>query len=912
MHNRPSRHIVRRSAPLAASALLAAVLQLTGALAQPQEPGRSNPNRHREYPDTPLARRLRAVDPHAFEFAVAHKPLLEQVRATRRAIARGAMSIASAEAAGRATAVADSFRYPVIVGRFAPPNDWAGHDPAELAERLFAPGHTGDDHTGSLRDYYEAVSFGRVIMQGDVFGYAQVDSAADYYRDNNGDSVDDHLLEWIDQVVAAVDDSVDFSRYDVNPKDGFVDVLILVHNLKGYECTSINPVAKGYWSHRWAYHWASAALRGTYAYLETDDEDGFGGHVKIRDYVMQPMQNCATREGTSGLIDVGVFAHEMGHAFGLPDYYDIDGADSGGESEGLGEWALMASGNWNRTFSPAAMCAVSRYELGWYEDLIELDATDAVGLHLPDVYRTGTLVRLHSNAMEPDEYFLAENRQAYGFDAWLHSPGLLIYHINDGVTTVNTNPLDLRWALEQADGLFHLEANVNRGDAGDPWPGVTGNTHFWAGGVPASTTRSGEDSNVEVVLQSPSADTMAVDIFTTPSFALNAPTVGALLAETRPQLAWDAYSPSAGWGGVRYEVELDTSRTFATAARDTASGTGLVWASALTEGVLWHWRVSAFDDTGHRRVNSGGPGSFTVDATAPDLTLGILRNPVLSDHLDLILVGSEPLSGSSMTVDDTLLDLVGIARTGASIMRADIVLTPGQHLIRAAGTDAAGNAASVEATLSVALATAGRPFALVSADGRFTSRAGAGAVYRNAPFALLESDDRYTLIVPERVPGRTLEIVMDWTSRSIPAGRTPVIWRERQGVWEALETAVDLSAGTATALVESEGTFELRFEDSTFPPRPAQTDLEPPWPNPFNPSTRLAFSLRSGSEVRLTIVDVRGRTVCVLADGYRAAGRHLVRWDGTDAHGRRVASGIYLAVLETRTTRLTRKLTLLR
>jgi len=907
MQKRPPRHTRRQALLLAVSIVLMGGLQLAGVLAEPQEPGRSNPNRHREYPDTPLTRRLRALDPNAFEFRRAHRPLLEGVRTARRSIARGLMTPAEAGAAAGATAVAGTFRYPVIVGRFAPPNDFSNFDLAELAERLFGTGYTGDSHTGSMRDYYDAISFGRISMQGDVYGYADVDSVADHYRDHSGDSVGDHLVDWIEEVVAAIDDTVDFSQYDSN-HDGIVDVLILVHNLKGYECTGTNHIGKGYWSHRWSYSAASYWLRGENVYLLTDDDVPNGeGKVRIDDYVIQPLQQCS-----GGMVDVGVFTHEMGHAFGLPDLYDTDGEGSGGEGEGIGHWGLMSSGNWNRTYSPAAMSAWSRYELGWYENLIELDSTDAVGLLLPDIYRSGTLVRLHSAAMAPGEYFLVENRQAHGFDSYLHGTGLLVYHINEGVATANRNPLDLRWGLEQADGRFDLEANANRGDGGDPWPGSAGAAHFWAGSTPASLTRSGEDSFVEIRLHTPSADTMALDIFTTPSFLLTTPLDAELVTEARPQLEWNSYSAPAGWGSVRYSVEVDTSTAFTTAERDTVTGTSLTWAADLAEGELWYWRVHAFDPGGQSRVNSGGPGSFTIDATAPDLTLGALRNPVLGDHLDLILVGNEPLASWTMTSDLTPLEATPIAHTSGTIVRADIELAPGTHSIHATAADAAGNTASAEAVLTVVGARAGHPFSLISRDGRFAVTAGSGAVFRDVMGSLLEDGNRYTLEIPERVQSRTLTVTMNWADRPLSAGEVPVIWRRSEGAWEALPTAVDFSAGTAVARVYEEGVFELRFRDEGMSRPPSAMALEPPWPNPFNPSTRLAFQLPAGSEVRLTIVDVRGRTIRVLADGYRPAGRHLVSWNGTDSSGHQVASGIYLAVLETRSGRLTRKLTLLR
>lgn len=64
-------------------------------------------------------------------------------------------------------------------------------------------------------------------------------------------------------------------------------------------------------------------------------------------------------------------------------------------------------------------------------------------------------------------------------------------------------------------------------------------------------------------------------------------------------------------------------------------------------------------------------------------------------------------------------------------------------------------------------------------------------------------------------------------------------------------------------------------------------------PNPFNPSTVIEFDLHREARVTLSIVDARGRVVLLDHLGSRAAGRHAVRWDGRDAHGVAVGSGVY-------------------
>jgi hypothetical protein len=81
---------------------------------------------------------------------------------------------------------------------------------------------------------------------------------------------------------------------------------------------------------------------------------------------------------------------------------------------------------------------------------------------------------------------------------------------------------------------------------------------------------------------------------------------------------------------------------------------------------------------------------------------------------------------------------------------------------------------------------------------------------------------------------------------------------------------------------------------------PASYSLSQNYPNPFNPSTEISYGLPEQSDVRLSIVDLLGQEVRRLVDGVQSAGNHIVTWDGTNASGQVLASGIYFYNLEAR------------
>jgi hypothetical protein len=83
------------------------------------------------------------------------------------------------------------------------------------------------------------------------------------------------------------------------------------------------------------------------------------------------------------------------------------------------------------------------------------------------------------------------------------------------------------------------------------------------------------------------------------------------------------------------------------------------------------------------------------------------------------------------------------------------------------------------------------------------------------------------------------------------------------------------------------------------PPKvPAASYLSQNCPNPFNPVTRIEFGLDASGPVSLRIYDAAGRLVTALVEGNRAAGRYTETWEGRNAAGRGMASGVYFYRLE--------------
>ncbi|MEO0246580.1 MAG: M6 family metalloprotease domain-containing protein [candidate division WOR-3 bacterium] len=318
---------------------------------------------------------------------------------------------------------------------------------------------TGVLPTGSVKEYYDEVSYGTLELQFVITPvWVRLPQTLTYYANNQYGlgSWPQNAQRMAYDAVLAADPYIDFSQCDMDG-DGEIDALIIIHAGPGAEST-------GNTNHIWSHAWSIPVT----LYV-----DG----VRAFSYTTVP-ENAGC----------GVVSHELGHRpFGLPDLYDTDNS-----SEGIGNWCLMAGGSWNGSGNiPAHMSAWCKIRLGFVT--VDTVRDNRILQAIPAVEDSPKVFRLWTNGNTGNRYFLVENRRLKKFDRALPGEGLLIFHVDDARPNNNNewypgqNYLyHYKVALEQADGRWDLEKKVNRGDAGDPWPGTTNNRDFHDYSVPDS------------------------------------------------------------------------------------------------------------------------------------------------------------------------------------------------------------------------------------------------------------------------------------------------------------------------------------------------------------------------------------------------------------------------------------------
>ncbi|MCB0301340.1 MAG: VCBS repeat-containing protein [Calditrichaeota bacterium] len=119
----------------------------------------------------------------------------------------------------------------------------------------------------------------------------------------------------------------------------------------------------------------------------------------------------------------------------------------------------------------------------------------------------------------------------------------------------------------------------------------------------------------------------------------------------------------------------------------------------------------------------------------------------------------------------------------------------------------------------------------------------------------------------------------------------------------------NLAAGQIWQLREGQGITGIPVETGE---NPAQFRLDANYPNPFNPQTTIRYSLSEAAQLSLKIVDVQGKQIATLAEGFQSAGEYQVEWNGSDELGNPVASGVYFYQLRAGDFRQVRKMMLVR
>ena len=794
---------------------------------------------------------------------------------------------------------------------------------AEFQAQLY----DGPNPTGTVTEYYTEVSYDQLYFTGDAKGWYNVpDNLASYGTGSSGGP------KFVVEVITDADPTLNFADY-IQYYDGQgrprISFLAIVHAGAGAEAGANNI-----WSHRWNFTVYSGQP------YTTNDVDPVSGQNVIIDgpYAIMPERSGGSNNSGS-LIEIGVFAHEFGHIFGIPDLYDTDGSSSG-----IGEWGLMASGSWGGNGgspeTPTHMCAWVKKELGW---VTPINITSYQGpLSVPNVEENPIVYRMWQDGTIGNQYFLIENRQRIGFDVNIHDSGFLIYHIDD-TRSGNQNEDHYMVDVEQADGLRNLNNNQGRGDSGDPFPGSTQNTRFdfytnpnsqdytlqntfvsvrniikdgnmmvgdlevgprsgvYAFGDPISTdfgtVEVGTNSNIKTVVLTNFGE-QDLEITAIPSSVGDFNLVTTLTLPITLSTYVDSllleftFSPT---------VVGDAQETFLVNTNDpvftgfTLLGHGFIVNQAFDRVMYASSGAQNNGEILHVNKETGegtniGPSSFTN-------ILGLTISPL---DKKIYAVSSNPLESEILKVNS----LQGDSYVFYNFDLPDMVAIAFDTSSNLYGALETGDIYSIDLTDGSYQYVSTTPIELTAItfdpmknDLWATIKGGFGepkdGIYKidlltgdittvgetgfNVATNALAFDENGVLY---GIKG-TGSQVSDLFTIDINTGQGTIVG------------SVGLQALTGLAFAET-GVVNVVQEDEDNNTVPTVFALSQNYPNPFNPSTSIEFSVPVNSNVTLTIYNLLGQVVTTLVNEEVSAGHYSTVWNGADDNGMQVTSGVYL------------------
>ncbi len=343
-------------------------------------------------------------------------------------------------------------------------------DPQDYYHRMLnETGFSENGGTGSARDYYIQCSDSLYLPDFDVYGPVTLSQEMSYYGANDWYGNDQNPDKMVIEACQQLDEQIDFSLYDTD-NDGKVDNVYIFY--AGYGEAS-GGSAETVWPHSWDLSSAGSSLSC----------DG----KQIEHYA------CSNEvEGGNFFDGIGTFCHEYGHVLGLPDIY----ATSYTSAYTPGAYSLMDLGSYNNdSRTPPALSAYERYELNWITP-IPIHPVDTV-FELPHILDSNKAYILNVGR-NPDEYFLLENRQQVGWDAYIPGHGMLIWHIDYDEYIWQTNTVNNSYSHQYID---IEEADDKRSDSnqdGDTFPGAENITSISDDTSPSLCIWDGTKSNREI------------------------------------------------------------------------------------------------------------------------------------------------------------------------------------------------------------------------------------------------------------------------------------------------------------------------------------------------------------------------------------------------------------------------------
>ena len=304
-------------------------------------------------------------------------------------------------------------RIPVVLVNFSD-KEFVTEDPnTAFSNMLNQEGYSANGGTGSVHDYYYENSHGAYDPVFEVFGPVTLSNTSAYFTDRASAA--------LKEACNLLNSEIDFSQYD-SDSDGSVDMILMYY--AGY-----NQAEGGGEDTIWPHQGYGSGY--------------FDGKSISRYFCTSELRGNMGKR----MCGIGTTSHEFGHSLGLPDFYDTD-YEKNGQAGALYTYSIMCSGSYNNNgCTPPYLNSEELRILGWMGD--QTPITEKGTLTIEPVQN---FVAYRTEASKDGEYFVYECRKQAGWDRYIASGGLLVYHVDKSQNEVVITQTD--WSGTDRDYTY--------------------------------------------------------------------------------------------------------------------------------------------------------------------------------------------------------------------------------------------------------------------------------------------------------------------------------------------------------------------------------------------------------------------------------------------------------------------------
>lgn len=264
---------------------------------------------------------------------------------------------------------------------------------------------------GTVATYYHEISYGKLTIQGDVYGWYTLPYPETHYG-RSCRSINDADCSGSNQSWHIAEDAVQLAQKNVNFNS--YDYYVFIHSGKGRETSHLKDDV---WS-------------VTYT----------GGEIKAGSKIIERF-NIVPELEEPPYVPNGVWCLEFGHNLAVPDLYNVANGPNNGRPI-LGQWELMDKGSWNGDppgSLPAHMTAWPKIQLGFISGpmlaIVSYGMTSTFTVDPTEIASNNVhAIKIPiTNTSSPKQYYLVEVRTKTGFDSALPAAGVLITYVNESL-----------------------------------------------------------------------------------------------------------------------------------------------------------------------------------------------------------------------------------------------------------------------------------------------------------------------------------------------------------------------------------------------------------------------------------------------------------------------------------------------